>query len=450
VTCPAPACRRPRLLYIAFYFVPTRASGVHRSLATANHFARSGWDVTVLTVNEDYFRDYVQSWDPSLADAIDPTVHVERVRFPGWRHEPELRRYSWLRGHLPLLAERFHQRREQAVFPEPYASWIRPAWWRARALHARHRFDLTLATGNPHADFAVAWALARTNGLPYVVDYRDSWTLNLYDDAPAYPIGHPAHSWERRILERAALSVYVNEPLRAWHQQRYPDLADRMTVVANGWEPKLLGDVLTLRPHHERPVRFGYLGTLTERMPLAEFVAGWRLARVEPEMAGAVARLYGHLGYFASSAPLLRSVLPLDDDTGITYAGPVAKTEVAIAYDDMDVLLLILAGSRYVTSGKVYEYMATGKPIVSIHEPDVAAAQILRGYPRWYPVRDLTPESIRRALLEGAAAAQRATDADAARCRDYAAIHTRQAQLAPFEQQLRELVGVSAVPTVLR
>ena len=64
-------------------------------------------------------------------------------------------------------------------------------------------------------------------------DYRDSWTLNLYEDAPAYPDGHPAWDWERRVLEGASRATFVNEPLREWHMHRYPQAADRMLVVEN-------------------------------------------------------------------------------------------------------------------------------------------------------------------------------------------------------------------------
>lgn len=433
--------RQPRLLYIAFYFPPTRASGVHRSLATANHFAARGWDVTVLTINEEYFRDFVQSWDPSLNARVDPSVTVERVWYPGWRYEPSLRRYGWLRGHFPVVAEKLYHRREQRDFPEPYATWIRPATARARALHAKKPFDLCLATGNPHAAFAVAWNLQQQAGLPYVVDYRDSWTLNLYEDAPAYPDGHPAWDWERRVIDNASRATFVNEPLREWHMRRYPEAADRMLVVENGWEPTLLGDVLALQPHHDRPLQFGYLGTMTERVPLAEFFAGWRLARQEPALADAGVRLFGHLGYFNTSASILRSTIPLGEGLAVSYEGPVAKTEVAAAYDSVDVLLLALAGSKYVTSGKVYEYMATGKPIVSVHVPEAAASDVLRGYPMWFPCADLSADSIRDALVKAADAARVATSDDSAACRAYAAAYTREAQLEPFERELRTLVS---------
>ena len=434
--------RKPRLLYIAFYFPPTRASGVYRSLATANHFAARGWDVTVLTINEEYFRDFVHSWDPSLVARVDPSVAIERVWYPGWRFEPSLRRYSWLRGHFPVVAEKLYKRREQRDFPEPYATWIKPAVARARELHAARPFDLCLATGNPHAAFAVAWQLHQRTRVPYVIDYRDSWTLNLYEDAPAYPDGHPAWEWERRVLDDASRATFVNEPLREWHMHRYPQVADRMLVVENGWEPTLLGDVLALQPHHDRPLQFGYLGTMTERVPLAEFFDGWRLARQEPQLADAEVKLYGHLGYFNTSSAALRAAMPVNEAIGVSYEGPVEKTSVANAYDSLDVLLLALAGSKYVTSGKVYEYMATGKPIVSVHVPEAAASDVLRGYPMWFPCADLSAGAIRDALVKAADAARTASPEDSAACREYAAAHTREAQLEPFERELRTLVSL--------
>jgi glycosyltransferase involved in cell wall biosynthesis len=431
---------RPRLLYLAFYFPPTRASGVHRSLATANHFAAAGWDVTVMTAQREFFRDFIRSYDPSLEAEVRPEVTVERVAFPGWRYEPDVRNFSRVRGNFPRVADKLHSRIEQLAFPEPWAPWILPTLKRARQLHDQQPFDVVLATGNPHAAFATAWGIHKLHGVPFVIDYRDSWTLNLYDDAPAFPPRHRAWKWESRLMRDAAHAVFVNEPLREWHQHRYPQAADRMLVLQNGWEPTLLGDVLTLKPHHDRPLQFGYLGTLTLKVPLEEFFAGWSLARAEPGLEDAEVKLYGHLGYFPINARQIGMLIPLDDDVGVSYCGPVSKTQVAAAYDDMDVLLLMLAGSKYVASGKVYEYMATGKPIVSVHNPENAASDIIRGYPMWFPCADLEPETIRDALVKAAAAARAATPEDVAACRRYAARYTRDAQLAPFEQALRELV----------
>lgn len=432
--------RRPRVLYLAFYFPPTRASGVYRGLATANHFAAAGWDVTVFTPEREFFRDYIKSFDDSLDAAVRDDLRVERVHFPGRAWERDIRKFSWFRGNFPVLSNKFNRWAENRFFPEAYSPWIPRVVKRARQLHAEQPFDLILATGNPHASFAAAWMLRKLLRIPYVVDYRDSWTLNLFHDELAYPEGSPAITWEARVLRHAAKIVFVNDALLDWHRHRYPFAADRMTVVQNGWEPGFLGELPDGLPDPRRPLRFGYLGTVTTHVPIEEFFSGWRLARKEPVLEGAVASLYGHLGFFPSSAGALKEKLPLDEGIDVTYEGPVAKTDVGKVYAGLDVLLLILAGARYVTSGKVYEYMATGKPIVSVHDPQCAASKPLAGYPLWFPVRDLSPESVRDAVLVAAEAARGLTAEQVQACRDYAAAYTRDAQLAPFERELRGLV----------
>src|ERR671933_3008105 len=115
---------RPRVVYVAFYFPPTRASGVYRSRATANHLAAAGWDVTVLTPQREFFTDYIRSFDPSLESTVRADVHVDRVRFPGRTFEPDVRRYSWLRANAPALSNAISTKVETGVFPEIYSPWI--------------------------------------------------------------------------------------------------------------------------------------------------------------------------------------------------------------------------------------------------------------------------------------------------------------------------------------
>lgn len=438
--------RAPRALYLAFYFPPTRASGVYRSRAVANYFVATGWDVTVITAQRELFRDYLRSYDPTLESTVRAEVTVERVPLPTWRWEPDIRRYSPVRAHFPQVVERIRRWWDERAFPEPYAPWIAPVVARGRALHRSSPYDVIVATGNPHSAFAAAYLLAKATGVPYVIDYRDSWTLNLFVDQPAYPPGHRAWRWERRILHDAAEVAFVNEALRDWHAHRYPEVADRMVVLQNGWEPDLLQGLDAGLPDPARPLRLGYLGTMTRVVPLAEFFAGWRLARREDVLADASVHLYGHLGYFASTAAHVRRALPLDEDSNVRYEGPVPKARASAVYNDVDVLLLLIAGSKYVTSGKVYEYMASGKPIVSVHDPKAAASEPLRGYPLWFPVADLAPQSIRSALLAAAAAARALTAEDVARARSYAARFTREAQLEAYERGIRDLVVRNGQP----
>ena len=429
--------RRPRILYISFFFPPSRASGVYRARATANYLAAHDWDVTVCAAPMRFLKA-IGSADEALSETVDPRVEVHRPGMDMFRWEDDVRRFGWFRRTFPVLAKAVHDKRQSFGFPEEaYASWGRATARTALRLHARRRFDVVLATGNPFAAFAAARTFGRLANVPYALDYRDSWTLNLFTDQPKYPDGHPAWAWERRLLKDASAAVFVNEALRRWHAERYPELAGKMMVVLNGWDP----DLLTVRdtgPAH-RPLRFGYLGTLTKNQPVAELAAAFRRARAHPDLADAELNIHGHLGFFATGDESLLDRLSADPASGIHYRGPVSKTQVASVYEQNDVLVFLAGGGRYVTSGKVFEYMASGRPIVSVHSPESAAVEVLDGYPLWFNPGGLDIDAVAQSMIAAGKAARDATVDQRAQARAHAAGYAREALLAPLEVKLREL-----------
>ena len=432
---------RPRLLFIAFFFPPTRASGVYRARAIANHFTSAGWDVTVITPPREFFRDYLDSYDATLEPTVDPRVRIERVPFYGWHWEPDLRRYGMLRGNFPAVATKWRRWSEELLFPELYSPWIPKVVARAVTVHRRSPFDVVLATCNPYSSFAAARVIAKLCHVPYAIDFRDSWTMNQYtEEQPSGPARRRKRH-ERQAVAGASVVSFVNAAQRDWHAAQYPESADHMIVVENGWEPELLGDVPAAPAPANRPVLFSYIGTMTRYMPLELFFQGWQLARSEPVLAGAVARMYGYLGFVRTGTATVRALLPDSGASGVEYRGSVAKAEVARVYAEADVLLLILPGSRMVTSGKVYEYMATGKPIVSVHEPESSASAALSGYPLWFPVTAMDPRAVRDALLRAATAARDLRHETVVAAKSYAARYTRDAQLQPLEARLRAVIG---------
>lgn len=440
--------RRPRVLYLSFYFPPSRASGVYRARATANNLVAHGWDVTVFAAPLRFLYEAIGSVDEKLVDTVDQRIRVERPWLNQFVWDNDIRKFGRLRRQLPILATSIYNS-TQKIFPEHYNSWAMAAVAKALKLHAQQRFDVIVATGNPFAAFAAAWLISRLTGVPYVVDYRDAWTLDLFKDRPLFREGHSVWAWERRVLARASGIVFVNDALRRWHADRYPAQADKMMIVPNGWDPDVLetaGSEVPLR-RSTRPLRFSYVGTITTAQPVLEMVEAFQRAREHPELVDAELHLYGHLGFFKAGHAGLSQLLSIDEQnrvggegTGILYRGPVSKTEVAHTYAESDVLVFLAGGAKYVTSGKIFEYMANGRPIVSVHAPGIAAAEVLAGYPLWFNADSLEPADIAQAMIAAAKAAEDMTPQTRDAALRHAQQYTRDQVLAPFEEKLRALL----------
>jgi glycosyltransferase involved in cell wall biosynthesis len=150
------------------------------------------------------------------------------------------------------------------------------------------------------------------------------------------------------------------------------------------------------------------------------------------------------LGYFGGPAqPHLDPVAALLDEAaadGVEFVGPVPKAEAAGFYAGLDVLVLAIDAGRYVTTGKVFEYVATGKPVVSVHPPDAAASEVLAGYPLWAPVEAVSPEAVARALARTARLVAELTPDQTAAALAHGARFSRRRQLGPAVAGLKDLL----------
>lgn len=414
---------------------------MYRALATANAFARNGWRVTVLTTTRETFERLTGS-DPEAEQHIDPSIEVVRIPFEPSVGEADIAKWSRLRVFSPLLWNFLRFSMSRVPFPEiRYGSWRRPLARAAESIHRQLPVDLVVGSANPNVDFVPGMHLKRKFGVPYVMDYRDTWHLDVYSGRT---IGSPvsrSQRMEKRLIAGAEEVWFVNSAIRDWHARRFPGASSRFHVVANGYDPGFLAGLSPGRKDGDDALTFGFLGTVYGPMPLRETLEGWRIARSRSPLVAASRMVFrGRLGHFAQPDPKAQALLEEFASDGVTYAGPVSKAKVASVYADFDVLLLILGKSKYVTSGKVFEYAATGLPIASLHHPETAATAVLTGYPRHHAVRDITAEEVAATLIAAAEHATTAEPRDLEQAREWSRHLSRDAQLLPRVEALRAAV----------
>ncbi|GAA2894101.1 glycosyltransferase [Microbacterium esteraromaticum] len=423
---------RPHLLYTAWSFPPSRAGGVYRAVATVNAFAAAGWDVTVLTVPEQLFR-MSTGIDAELAAQVDDSIRVMREDPDVPAFQNDLASWPWLRARHPELFKLVDLRRDFRSFPEPnYGRWRRGLEAMAERAHRLKPVDLAIGTANPHVDFIPGWHLHRTHGVPYVMDYRDAWQLDVFSGRRLVTATPAVRRWERRLIGSAAEVWFVNDAIRSWHAQRYPDFSDRMQVVANGFDEYKESLRVPVRPGREQGLTFGYIGTITPNVPLDLMLEGWSRARAtEPELAGAELVLRGYIGHFGSGDATAAKRIEAAAADGVRYDGPVGKADIARTYREFDALVLALGTGRYVTSGKVYEYAATGIPVVSVHDPGNAATDVMAGSPAWVRTETMTADGIAAAFAQAARVARNQDMAAREAAQEWGAKYSRISQLAP-------------------
>ena len=424
----------PHVLYVAWGFPPHRGPGTYRALATANLLVELGARVTVLTADVATF-DLVVGADDSLLAEVDPRIRVLRVPFPAGRRDPIINRWEMARVSGPQQWLERTLAREARVFPEPvYGPWRPRIDAAAQRLHRVAPVDLVIATGNPYVDFSVAQRLNVDHGVPFVLDDRDSWVLDVYTGEP-FADSATSQRLLGWMLERSQQMWFVNPPIARWHQERYPEHADRVRVVENGWDPRFL-DPAAISHDVGATLRLGFVGTISDRFPLGPIIAGWRQARqMSPLLRDGQLRLYGQLGVSGASS-VHRPLLDEAAADGVVYVGRWPKSRITQAYDETDVLVFAKEGSGMVTSGKVYEYIATGLPIASMTEDEHDARRVLSGYPRWHPAADQSPPAVAAAMVSAAQDAVSADKATVAAAIEHGLRFRRDQILAPALQEV--------------
>jgi glycosyltransferase involved in cell wall biosynthesis len=446
---------RPHAIYLAIGFPPAAKSSTYRLRETANQFVAHGWDITVITIcDEAWEREY--GLDYTLLEKVDPRVKVVKLPLIRQDLETDIRAFSEDRSLDPAGWIKRLREREQKVFPEPvFGGWRYELENAVLRVHRDDPADLLLCSCVPYVNLAATWKLWEEHKVPYAVDFRDGWSVDVKGSREAFTRDSVPGRWESKLLEHALSIWCVNDAIADFYRDRYPHLADRVHVVRNGYDEDSLPDLASRRsPDPAAGLTFGYLGSVSFTPAFLESVLeGWRIARRDdPILARSRFEVRGHFGAGpAREANAHIDLLKAAAGDGVSFGGPVAKADVAAVYGLWDVAVLMLPGGRFMSSGKVYELMASGLPIVSAHEVDHDASRILAGHPLWTGAVGLDPHRLAHSFSEAARMAMKVTDADRVAARELARQWARPALLAPAVRRLTELVrpttGVSGPAT---
>lgn len=414
-----------RILIVAAEFPPVKGIGRLRPLKFCQHLQSLGWECAVLTVE---IGD-VAPVDLKTLEEIPTGVQVFRAKVPKPK-EFLVRLIKRALGRpvaapLPDVAvqtaaqatTRQAQSRDGIIskvmacwdylakyyvlIPDDLLLWKRPAVSRGLGAIDAFRPDVILATAPCFTDLLIGRELSARSGVPWVADYRDLWTGDVLREWVPRWRRVIELAMERRALRSASAIIAVSEPKTQVLASRLGG-GDRFHTFTNGYDEDEFNAVVP-EAYHQGPIRVVYAGRLFKNRRGYEVMeAVGELLTTNPELKERV-----RFEYYGGIEPeIRREIDKVLDRYGahelFQFSPDVPYARSKALQKGADALLLIVDGgetSSGVIPGKLFEYIASGRPIVCIASPGATTEIIARGGLGW----SVTPgdtQGLKRILQE--------------------------------------------------
>ena len=351
---------RYRLLLCTESWPPAWSGGVKRPLKFAVHLRDLGYEITVLAPEIQPDRQL----DASLLDQVED---IPCYRVPVSRAWPD---------RLPGTARRIVERwMSSPPLPDglfrSLGAFIKYARW----LHGRTPFDAVWTTSPPHSIAFLGLALKADLGLPLFSDYRDEWSRNrLRTSRMTQQERARDRDMERSTFRVADRIFTTTETMREFVIASGVD-ASRVIALPNGFDeedlpppfPHVYGDRLVVT----------YLGSLSSYRNLDSLFGAARRLR---ESNGRSPFLFRFITQASSARRFLRGHDDLARDGLIRVDDHMPHREGLSEAKKADVLLHVLSGAtpeNEPVAGKLFEYLALGRPILFVSSVRGENARIL-------------------------------------------------------------------------
>jgi len=372
-----------KALIVSFYFPPAGGGGVQRPLKLAQYLPAMGIETHVLAPDDprwihrdDGLRMPSQAW-------------IHRSRYVGVSGGKPSEVLAGTQG-LERAVTRARLQLRRLVVPDENATWAVTAIPAGIRLVRDYGIDVVVSTSPPPSTHLIAAAIARATGVRWVADLRDSLVFHAHRRADTTATKAKAALHERvarLVASRADAITCVSEAIS--EETRSLEPRGPVVTIPNGAD---FDDVAGLERQPSERFRITHTGSFFGRRDPRPFIQALADSGLD-----VVARF---LGDFRDADREWAAGLDLGDRLELLPYATRAES-LALQRDSEALLLLIPEADgrgRGVLSGKVFEYVAVGRPILAAVPPDGAAAELIRETGAGVVAPPDDPAAIREAL----------------------------------------------------
>ncbi len=361
-----------KLLVITYYFPPSGGAGVQRVLKFVKYLREFDIEPIVLTVQDGDF----PTRDESLLHEIPSNIKIYRTKI----FEPYTL-YRKLTGkppdapvdvnNIPKPGEKRSFAEHVAEFvrsnffiPDARIGWLPIAKKYALKVIAEDKIDCLYSSSPPYTTALIAKSLAKKTRLPWIAGFRDPWT-GFLSTPIRYGLAKKIDTYlERSVYQKCDIMEVAWKGIGKDFQKKYPDIdASKIVYIENGFDD---ADIPTLTfPKNER-FTITYTGSMYGKRSPKPFLDAVKSLISKGNIDPKKIKL-NFIGRFGAN------LLPLFEDEGlygtVEVNGYMPHSESVKALLKSDALLLVVddaEGSEEIVPGKVYEYIGTSRPVITL------------------------------------------------------------------------------------
>jgi len=374
-----------KALIVTYYWPPAGGPGVQRVAKFCRYLGESGWQPVVLTVKNGNYRTRDSSLLHDVA-TVNPVYRARTLephaafnlllRCLARRRSRSVDSPGKVRGSEGLAWRLGELIRLNLFIPDSRVGWYPAAVRLAVRVMQGEQPSVIFSSAPPYTPHLIAKAIKRRFHVPWVADFRDPWVeSHTYNTMPRLPAVVAVNRLlEKRTLTTADRVLCTNEGLKDILSGKLTqDMAGKFSVITNGY------DRADVRPSGTEggSFRVSYFGTVYGGgFPVALFRVFADLVRSGGLPADTTLRIVGHVD--PAVARVLERTIPPEN---LDVRGYVNHGEYLELLAMPQVLVLVINDfplNHATVPAKLFEYMASGNPILGLGPVQGDAANLLR------------------------------------------------------------------------
>lgn len=357
-----------KVAIISYNFPPVGGAGVQRPVKFVKYLREFGWEPVVLSVAN----PSVPVRDESLLKDIPDDVKVYRATTlePSYPVKKSLSRKE--NCFLSNILSLFKQYVTQLLLPD-----VQILWWPGLILKlvkiiAKEKPNVLFVSAPPFSSFVPVIAIANVYRIPCVLDYRDEWlfTRDNWENSIKTSFAKKLdHILEGYVLKKCFKYVAANQSYIDSIMNKYTEISVyKGAVVTNGYDDDDFEKITNI-PNNKDKIVITYTGTLWKATSLRNFITALNLFYEKYNISNnklpdLCINIFGRIVEEEK-----KCIDQCDKKEIISVYGYIDHEKILNETCNSDVLLLTLSdlpGAEKIITGKIFEYMATGKHILAL------------------------------------------------------------------------------------